>query len=788
MDKKPACKVVIAFVVGIIVEKYFHISIGYIFSVIIFSILIFFLIPKSYRNVILYFGVMLLGLLRYGAFISIPNKNHIIYSNLYGKKVEIIGWIREKKNYFNEKTKYTVEVTSVRDGNNYIKKQGRILVNQYIEDNNFRYGQYVYVKGKIIKPSNSRNPGEFDYASYLRNTGIFGIINLSSNSEIRFFDGKRDNWFGREIIEKIKYDFIKRISKNFSGQESEILKGLLLGEREGIDPELMNQFAKSGIIHILAVSGLNVGFVVIFLGFLITLLRFPKILKLFLIISGIVFFAILTGSNPPVVRASLISGIFLFGFLAERRIDSLNTLAASALILLLFRPDDLFSASFQLSFAAVLGIIFVTLFFNDFINKFFKNSSYITHIIKKYILIPFIVSLGVVLFISPFCGYYFSRVSLIVIILNLIIIPITGILVGLGFFSLIVGYFLPSVCEPFNITIYYLLKSLILITNYSNELPYSYINISRENVFLMTIFYFLLYFAYKSIVFKNKRRILIYSLIFANIIIWNKVLFHSYGRMKIIFFDVGQGDSALITFPDNKTMLIDGGDKRLSFDAGEFNIAPYLKRNGIKTLDWVVISHPENDHIGGIPFILNNLKVGKVIETGIEKDSEIYKELEGVIKKKVIPVEMKFAGTMFGENDLYRIYILNPTRELISRNYSNTNNYSIVMKVVYGNNDFLFTGDIDGSVERMLARYDGFLQSDVLKVAHHGSKMSTTYDFLNKVKPKYAIISLDEYNVYNFPDTSVVSILNNVNAKVIRTDVNGAVLFTTNGEKLVRMK
>jgi competence protein ComEC len=258
--------------------------------------------------------------------------------------------------------------------------------------------------------------------------------------------------------------------------------------------------------------------------------------------------------------------------------------------------------------------------------------------------------------------------------------------------------------------------------------------------------------------------------------------------MKIIFFDVGQGDSALLTFPDNKTMLIDGGDKRFAFDAGEFNIAPYLKRNGIKTLDWVVISHPEIDHIGGIPFMINNFKIGKIIETGIEKDSEIYKELESVIKKKEIPVELKFAGTMFGENDLYRIYILSPTRELISQNYSNTNNYSIVMKVVYGKNEFLFTGDIDGGIERKLERYGGFLQSDVLKVAHHGSKISSTYDFLNKVKPKYAIISLDEYNIYNFPDASVVSRLNNVNAKVIRTDVNGAVLFKTDGRKIVRMR
>ncbi len=790
MSKRPACKVAIAFIIGIIVEKYASISTWYIFSIIALSLIIFFLIPKHYRNILLYLGIVLLGMLRYGAFISVPNKGHIIYTNSFGNWVEIRGWIKDKRNYFDEKTKYTVELTKIWDGKYYKNTNGRVLVNRYIEDNNFRYGQEVYIKGRLLKPRGSKNPGEFNYAGYLRNKGIFAIINLGSKSEIRFANKKNGNWFRREIVEKIKFDFINRISKNFSGQEKEILKGLLLGEREGIDPDLKEQFAKSGIFHILAVSGLHVGFVIFLLGFFVSLLRFPKLFKIILVILGIVFYASLTGSRPPVVRASLIYGIVLLGFFAERRIEPLNSIGTAGLILLLFRPDDLFSASFQLSFAAVSGIIFITSAFEDFIGNAFKYlpKSFLIRIFKKYIIIPLIISFGVILFISPFSGYYFSRLSFIAVILNLIVIPTTGVIVGLGFYSLIVGYFIPNICEPFNIVLHYLLKLLIFIADYSNKLIYSYMDVSRETVILIVIFCIFFYLGYKSIAEGKKRRLLIYLLLLANILILDRILFHRIGEMRIIFFDVGQGDSALITFPDNKKMLIDGGDKRLSFDAGEYNIAPYLKRNGIKFIDWVVITHPESDHIGGIPFIIKNFKIGSVLEMGVKEDSEIYKELENEINAKNIPRKQIFSGMRVNDSELYRIYILHPTKEFISEIYRNTNNFSIVIKIVYGESEFLFTGDIESFVEEMLMRYNDFLQSDVLKVSHHGSKTSTSSDFLSKVKPKYAVIPLGEYNIYNFPDSSVISRLKTINTEVIRTDLNGSAVFTSAGKKLVRVR
>ncbi len=790
MDKMPCLKTVIFFICGIIIERYAQIPLTSLFIFTALFLALYFFIPTRFKNYALILCIVTFGMLRYGVFLSEGDRNYAIYKDVFGKRVELSGRVKDKREYFGEKTKYIIEVSQISIDGAQKSAAGRVLVNYFYRDSSYRYGQNVSVYGRLLEPRGARNPGEFNYGGYLRNKGVFGIVNVSSAGNIWFGDYSGDNVnFVMRIVERLKYNFSNKIKDDFSGQERELLRGLLLGEREGLDPAVKEEFARSGILHILAVSGLHVGVVIFLLGLVIGLFRIPNFIKYGLIVSGILLYVLLTGARPPVMRASVLAGIVLIGFLMERRVDAVNSIGAAGLLLLLFRPDDLFSASFQLSFTAVFGIIFITYVSREFIDSRLQvlPRSHRRTFLRRYILIPLLISLGIVIFISPVSGYYFGRIAPIAIPANLVVVPLTFCIVGLGFFILTFGYILAFACEPFIAVLHYLLKLLLWTAHYAGMLPFAYADVSRETVYLTGIFYFLVCLGYRAVRSDKKRRIVIYFLVFINVFIWDRVLFHPAGELKVVFFDVGQGDSALLRFPDDRYMLIDGGRKSFSYDSGLYTIVPYLKRNGIKHIDKVVVSHPDADHIGGIQTVVRSVSVGKVYESSAEKSTRIYGELETILTERQIARQTVSGGMRLGDSDYYRIYVLHPPI-MFRPDAENVNNYSLVIMVVYGERRFLFTGDIEVYSEKMLERFGDFLKSGVLKVAHHGSGGASSEAFLQRVKPQYAVISAGEYNRYNLPHPSVLERLNNINAEIIRTDKTGAAVFKTNGEGLVRVK
>lgn len=788
MDKRPCLKFAVILSLGIIIERYLNFP---LFPLLLFTTLIaafYFITPLHFRTSIIISGLIMLGMLRYASFMSISDKNHIVYKDAFGKRLEVSGWIKDKRGYYDERTKYVMEVTGIKQDGATEPASGRILINYYGTDFVYRYGQKTIVYGRLLKPRDSRNPGEFDYAGYLRNKGIFGIVNVSAKENL-IFGNKRKTGFLSPVqkIEKMKYSFSANIRKKFSGQECELLKGLLLGEREGLEPEIKEEFARSGILHILAVSGLHVGFVIFFLGLAVGLFRFPNAIKYVIIILGIIGYVYLTGARAPVLRASLIAGIILLGIITERRVDMLNSLGAAGLILLLFRPDDLFSASFQLSFTAVFGIIFIIQMFTESFGGRLKKMprSYRLSLFKRYVLLPLLVSFSIVVFISPVSGYYFSRISPIAVIVNIAVVPLTGLVIGLGFTSLLLGYISPVLCEPLNAVLHLLLKSIILIAEKASTVPFAFVDVSRETVLIVIIGYILVYFTSREIKRGRRNRIIVYMMIFLNVLLWDRIIFHPPGRMKVVFFDVGQGDSAFLKMPDNSYILIDGGRKGFSFDAGLYAIIPYLKRNGIGSIDRIILSHPDADHIGGIPAVIENVSAGTVYIPDADKESGIYDKLNALIENKKIPRKTISGGMQIGKSQYYRIYVLHPPENY---NTEDVNDLSLVVKVVYGDCEFLFTGDIGFEPENILARYDGFLESDVLKIAHHGSRFSTSENFLQMIKPRYAIISVGEYNLYNLPNPMIIERLQRNGIQIARTDRSGAAVFETDGKTLDRVR
>jgi competence protein ComEC len=220
------------------------------------------------------------------------------------------------------------------------------------------------------------------------------------------------------------------------------------------------------------------------------------------------------------------------------------------------------------------------------------------------------------------------------------------------------------------------------------------------------------------------------------------------------------------------------------FDAGEFFIMPYLKRERINRLNTVVVSHSDNDHIGGIPSILRNLPVDRVFDNGLFNESSICSTYQVIIESFGIDYQVAQAGYQLTELENCGIYFLHPGKAFVSQFKDDINNCSVVVKIIYGDRSFLFTGDIGSEAENVMLSYGELLKADVLKVAHHGSRTSSTEEWLKFVQPEFAVISVGKNNRFNFPAPSVLKRFDQVGIKTIRTDLNGAVVFRTDGKQL----
>jgi competence protein ComEC len=276
----------------------------------------------------------------------------------------------------------------------------------------------------------------------------------------------------------------------------------------------------------------------------------------------------------------------------------------------------------------------------------------------------------------------------------------------------------------------------------------------------------------------SKSRLLIVLLLFVCIFIWVGVWQKS-DVLEVIFFDVGQGDAILILFPYGGNMLIDGGEKI----QGERVILPYLRKKGIRKIDTVVLTHAHSDHVGGLIPVLKTLPVGLVVESGLPHTTGLYMEFLELIDEKKIPYKMVHRGQELTGFSGVKIEFLNPPHPFLEDGGSDVNNNSVVIKLNYGGVQFLFCADIEKEAERELLNYGSKLRSLIIKVPHHGSKTSSSWEFIKEVNPEAAIISAGRGNRFGHPDSMTLMKYKRVGSEIYRTDVNGAIIISTDGRK-----
>ncbi|WAM34525.1 DNA internalization-related competence protein ComEC/Rec2 [Caldicellulosiruptor morganii] len=662
---------------------------------------------------------------------------------LDGREVVIAG----KVSSFPEGTKDKISFyLKTKVGSKYVKI--RVTANS---NKTLYYGQTVKVSGRLKIPGEKTNEFGFDYKEYLKAKGALYTLYakrlyiVSSSHNILTYL----NMFSNKLNSLIDTSFEPEISS--------LLKGLILGNKSTIPDDMYKDFQRSGLAHLLAVSGGNVGVLCAFVEIL-----FRRILKVygkavnFTIISIIVVFAIITGLSASVIRASIMAIIYYIGRIIYRNPDTLNSLSVAALLMLLVNPLYLFDIGFQLSFLSVLSII---IFYKRIYDYFIK--------LKVFPAISslFAVSVAAQILILPLLAYYFCEVSLVSFLTNLIAVPLAGVLVPVGFLY----YILLLLGIDFVLLKWFVLiivRVLICISRLSH-IRFSYIKIVFWDEKLIAAYYiFILLLLYKKVM-PTFIKLLTYSTIVALVLIFILQIAINYNRLIIRVIDVGQGDSSLITYR-GFSMLIDTGPANEDFSSLKRIVLPYILKNNISEIDALVLTHKHSDHIGDFEYLLNEMKVKSVITS-----KEVYSENFKALKNKYVILVDKFKS--FSYKDL-KLFFFPPVEQ--------DSNSSVVVKIVLGDFSMLFTGDASYESEKeYIRRYN--LRSTILKVGHHGSSTATSEEFLKSVSPMVAVISVGKNNMFGHPSDEVLQRLYKRKIKIFRTDLNGTIKIVKNRDRVL---
>ena len=789
LKRRPAFKLVMLLIIGLVIGNYVDVSptilLSLLFALFIATIILV-CVNVSWLNYLIIFSMILAGFLRYEAATRLFPADHIIHFvdtnnpiTLVGK---VVGFPHQKLN----RAEVEIEVREIFLDSLHVRTGGKILVRLWRMNFLPDYGDQLQLTGKILSPRGERNPGEFDYQFFLATHGTYGIMNISHAEDVAVTPSIYQKSAGH-LIYQIKKKFYRSLNDLYQGQPRALIAALLLGERGEISPELKDAFVKGGVIHALAISGLHIGYIgMIFFG-LFSLLRFNYPARIIAVIVSVFLYDLLIGFEPPIVRASLMMGLFLFGRLFQRQTDFLNIISTAALIIVLINPQELFQASFQLSFGAIMSIVYLYQRLKILFDKLPLFCKLTQSKIGDYLGSLFLVTLSAQLGTLPIVAYYFHRFSLSAFVLNLIVIPLVGIVIALGFATLIFSLFSVTLAQFYANTNTVCLEFMIRVLEKASAIRFSSIEIGMFGLVAILMYYLLLWIILNLEKTACRKALVFTVLIGAIILAWKPIV--GSGRwMEVIFFDVGQGDAALITFPDGKNLLIDAGPQLEDFDAGQYFLLPYLQRERIDQINTVVLSHSDNDHIGGMATLFRNVRVDQVIDNGMYQASSICSTYQFVVDSLHIPRQNAQSEFRLKNFEHAGVFILHPGKAFRESHDHDINNCSIVMKIVYGQRSFLFPGDIGEEAERVLLNYKELLRADVLKMAHHGSRTSSSSAWLKMVQPEYAVISIGKNNKFNFPSPAVLKRLGELGIQALRTDLNGAIIFRTDGKRLMRIR
>ena len=710
-----------------------------------------------------------------------------------------------------------------------------------------RYGERVAVLARLRAVRGFHNPGSFDRETRARREGAVYYASIKAAELAERLPGRGGYRVAGWVV-ALRTTLLQRLDALFPPESAAngLLRAMLLGDRSGLDRRLSEDFQKTGTYHALVVAGLHTGAVAGFLLLLLRWCRVPPIPATAAAICGLAAWVPLTGGNLPAMRAALMFAIYLLARLVYRERALLNTIAAAALLLLAAQPAELDDAGFQLSFFSVLLIAAIALPWIERTSAPYRRAvADMDNLDRDLLMKPrqaqfrlelrmlrealreklpgwcvllaaraglrvyelAVVSLVLqVGFLLPM-AVHFHRAAWVSVSANLLIVPLLGLVVPLGITALLVALASTTLAGLLAIPLAALVELMAAIARWHASLGAASLRVPGPPLWLALLFLasvvwlaiglsgisdFGLQIADLKpgpLAIRNRSRLRLIGPGVALAIAAALITWHPFaplwqpGRLEVTTLDVGQGDALLIVIPPGRVLVTDCGGLPgpLAIDTGEQIVSPYLWSRRIRRIDVLAVTHAHQDHVGGLESILRNFPVGE-IWLPPSLGSEAYARVFEMAQERRIPVRIHARGetTALGQA---RIAFLSPGPEYHPGRQAQ-NNDSLVMSIQYGGRTALLAGDVERKMELEMLRDRQPLGADLLKTPHHGSKTSNSAEFLAAVAAPYGVISVAVNSPFGHPHQEALERLAEAHCRVLRTDRDGAVTWTTDGRRI----
>ena len=806
-----------AFLAGVLLASRLDVAVAALWLFAVASILVLGL-PVSVRRPLLpgvLLLVLILGALRVEVFESdLPPELTAYHSP---RVLKLQGTVVGDPEAAGASTRLRLRVDGIKPDDAWIEASGDVLVTlresseiaSLRKKPYFRYGDKLLLEGALQAPPVFE---DFYYSAYLARQGITSVMSFPEGTLV----GEGGGVAFYRWLYGVRQSLAASLTRTVPEPQASLGQALMLGLRDNLPEDMVEDFQRTGTSHILAISGLHVG---ILMGITLIISRwvFGRRHQIYLVLPLVMIwlYALISGMSPSVTRAAIMGSVYLAALFVGRPRSVLPALGLAAAAMVAINPNVLWSVSFQLSFAAMAGIALLATPLSQRLQSLYRGrrsqgsggSRADTGILSP-ILTPLSDSVAMTIAATvttlPLVAFYFERISLVGIpttALGLTALPF--ILVAQAITALL-GLFSIGLAQPFGWVAWVATSYLTGLVGLFARIPGASVDTGDLGILLVWAYYgaFVLLYV-RAPLRRQLRRLLAYAsvssewealtsksvswwiivpIISLAALAWIAALSLPDSRLKVAFVDVGQGDAAFISTPGGQQVLVDGGPDPLAMVRFLGDKMPFRDR----TIELIVLTHPHSDHVTGLLEVLRRYDVQRVLERGIEYDSPPYQAWRRALTEENAEIIRAQAGQVIALGDGVFIHVVSPPASLLRGTASDVDNASVVLRLVYGDFSFLLTGDMFNEAEAALVAQNAPIDSDVLKVGHHGSRSSSTAAFLEKVSPAIAVIAAGQDNRFGHPHPEVVeSLRQHVPQDLLfMTKDNGTIEFISDGRNL----